>query len=629
MSLPFLERSEVLLGRTRFPLLGPVQRIPVAPFAAKITIGDYSRDSELVASSWVQSDWSGGLGVETGRWPQDQDRVWYSTCDTRWPRTLALPPQVRVQAEGLLDPEADGVTATFGDLGVFTSGDKVYSVDDSLAPVLRYTAPGPIEDLLVYDGKLYLLGPFETRSTPDLSTWTTLTGKSFKRAVEVGGWLYGVRSDRVVEAWDGTQWSSVGTFPLPASDLVWMFSYLQPDGQPTAYAVTAEGVYVLDRGTGRWFSTGVTWPRGIPVGRGCLWRGEVYLPLGTGILKWNGSAVSTVGPDRDYGLPVEFPELVQAVFPSFGWLLACLRGSERLRVTGSWSAEPTDALRTGRPDPLEATTFKIPDLGEGMDPGLYRPVVVLCTSQASWNTVAALKEDCHFYGTLSTGGLSLLLGNRGGDLVLIRLPYGMNNPLAPQVTDTEPEGVLITPKFDAGWVEIDKVALRLAVMVRVASPDLPVELAYRTDQQEWTAVGVVDRPGRHEFDLRTGSGEFPVFRWVQFRITLRRLAGVASRTPVVEALALSFLRRPAQRYAYQMTLDLSREWRGKTREELARELWELANGVQPFSFAWAGDPEPRLVVISRLQWAAVGGVAGLEGLVEDESGRAAVSVMEV
>ncbi|XUX01203.1 MAG: hypothetical protein TUN42_04235 [Dehalogenimonas sp.] len=61
-------------------------------FPGKVVIGDYTKDSENEASSWIIDDQRGGIGVEEMDEGTDSQRCWWSTADLRYKGHLVLPP---------------------------------------------------------------------------------------------------------------------------------------------------------------------------------------------------------------------------------------------------------------------------------------------------------------------------------------------------------------------------------------------------------------------------------------------------------------------------------------------------------------------------------------------------------
>lgn len=624
-----LERDEVELGGVKFRVLGPVQRVPVNPFPQKITIGDYTRDSDLVASTWAQTDWAGGFGSRLARFPQDQDRFWYSTCETRWPRALALPPktlQVPVTVSGSRSPAS---AVQFGATPVIALGSTLLTLRSDLTVGVLRSYPDPITALLVTGGKLWVGGPSFLEQTTDLSTFTPVSGVVGRLLAELGGWVYAVQGDRSLKAYDGSAWNNAGSLPFPVEDTVALFPFPQPDGQVTLFAVVKGGLWVYDRTSLRWFPTQVTWPRGATVGVPTIWRGDVYIPVGSGILRWTGTTLSLAGPDRDEGLPPELPDRVTGVYGSYGFLVAALAGRVNPPSLTAVSPPPdpgASVLEVPTAQPvipvrLQQATFDSPEL--------VRESLLLASSGGGWSYLASDAQRTWVpIGVVERDGRIIFLADDGQNLILVPLPAGLHNPLRPQLAETAEQGVLLTPWFDAGWLEVPKVALRLRVDVDTLPAGCSLSLSYRTESLPWQFVGMVTTAGATTFDLGGALGTYPVFSKLQLRLTLQRTSGAATNTPIVSAVVLTFLRRPDQKFAYQLTLDCSAPWRGKSPEELAAHLLALAVAKQPFRFRFPTDPVPHTVILSRLQWAEIGGMVSFQGA-DQPAGRAAISVIEV
>ena len=96
-------KSEINLFGTAFPILGAVRPLLASQFAPKQVIGDYTKDSGEVHSSWVISDQRGGIGVKdmeefdpvTGN-PKDVNRAWFSDAWLSVKGHRTLPPLATV-----------------------------------------------------------------------------------------------------------------------------------------------------------------------------------------------------------------------------------------------------------------------------------------------------------------------------------------------------------------------------------------------------------------------------------------------------------------------------------------------------------------------------------------------------
>lgn len=627
-----LERDEIELDGVRYPVLGPVTRIPVSPFAAKITIGDHTRDSELVSSSWILQGFTGGHGVLDGRWPQDEGRFWYSTLETRWFRSVGLRPRLRTVddtafAGAPVTESPFHAAVRFLDFFIIASGRRLLVYDLDLQRLFFQDFSTDITDLLVWKNRLYVArAGLPLLSTSSLLTWETdqVTGRLL---ADFGGWLAVIDAQGDLYHFDGSSWSQViTTVPFPVEQAVWLFPFFQADGALTLYLVGPDGLYVFDRGVGAFYRTNVTWPHGARVKRGCLWRSEVYIPLNQSLLKWNGQTVIPFGPDRDQGLPETYPREVVAAAPGYGYLYISLDHSP-----SSPFAEQRDAFEQGWSggEPFEPSTLSS-DLVPLVDPELFLRSVILSSSGGGWHTILAEKVPWDLLGLVAKGGEEFLFLRSGAKLGVVKLSPDLHNPLVPPTQEVSDSGTLLTPRFDAGWAEVPKVALRLTAFAKVAADDLSITISYRTEQSSlWTRVGTITRPGESRFLLQWRSHPFPVFRWIQFRLDFQSHRSDPLATPILEWLVLHYLRRPRQLYAFQTTIDFSRDWRGKRSKELVSHFLSLAMQERPFLFRWSGEEEAKLVVISRLQWAGVSDLFQGEGVPHDIAGRAAVSFIEV
>ncbi len=605
-----LERGEVELHGVRYRLLGPVQKLPVLPFASKITIGDYSRDSEVVASSWIQSDWRGGYGVEFGSYPKDQDRFFFSTLETRFVRALTLPP---APVPLLTLPTAPGRSGVAGTYAFF--GPELYDWASGF-PVLVWTAPAAIHDAAWGEDRLAL-----ALEASDLVFWDgtsaqVQSGIGAERVAFLGGWCYAACRDRKLWAWNRSNWSVVADLPVPSmNQILALVPYQLPNEQEeTLFLLASDGLYRLDRSLNAFFRTGLAWPPSAFVGRPALWRGELFLPLGRQLLRWNGATVTETGPSREDGLPPFLPDRIQAVYGSYSGLVLWLNG--RIRLSDPPDAPPPDIdeLETGWPEGSE---------GQVLEGGLLstESLFLVSVGGVSWHYLA---QDGYGVGVVAARGRDWLLILRGRDVFGIPLPSELHNPHdLPEVAQA-PVGELWSPWFDGSWLEIPKVGLELHLRLRFCPPGGRVLVFFETEAEPPRLVGSSDRPGPVSFSLEA-FGRFPVFKRCRIRVRIER--GSGNRGPVLEYVALSFLRRPKQRWAYNLTLDLSEGWRGKGSGELADWLQTLFERVEPFRFRAPGLP-PRWVVISRLQWAEISGFETFQGEGEP-AGRVALSLLEV
>ena len=87
-----VDANEIYLDGTFYPLKRPVQSILSSVYAAKVTIGDTTKDSDPTRSTIAWSDWRGGIGRDLLEGAVDTDRSWWSTMQQRFKGHLVLAP---------------------------------------------------------------------------------------------------------------------------------------------------------------------------------------------------------------------------------------------------------------------------------------------------------------------------------------------------------------------------------------------------------------------------------------------------------------------------------------------------------------------------------------------------------
>ena len=79
-----VDRNEISLNGTRFPIRGRVSQSLISVMPGKVTIGDYSLADDELAFTWVINDQRGGLLIEEMDESVHQDRFYWSTCNTEF-----------------------------------------------------------------------------------------------------------------------------------------------------------------------------------------------------------------------------------------------------------------------------------------------------------------------------------------------------------------------------------------------------------------------------------------------------------------------------------------------------------------------------------------------------------------
>ena len=360
-----IENNEVSINDVFYPVTRPVQAVLASLYPPKVTIGDTSRDSQTRTSVISWSDWRGGLGTERMEGAVDVDKTWWSTAQLRYKRHLVLPPLAnKTGSDGTLASSAHAVagltSAVIGELS-----DSIYATCDD--KVLKYTSAtdvwAVVATLAANATDTITIGLSGTVSivfahtggytySTDGSSWTEDTTHAAKYLVWWNNSLYFISN--AGQLYHVTALNASPTtdalLPLPAGYVTDLFTARDASGSSIIYASTKVGLFAHDSGNTKWVETEVDFPFHPFNGTGTRkWRDSVYFPAGLGIYKYvngtNNAVITTVGPDKDDGLPSEARGTIKRIDASHNELLAMVDattapGVASDAVTGNfqWSA---------------------------------------------------------------------------------------------------------------------------------------------------------------------------------------------------------------------------------------------------------------------------------------------------
>mgnify|MGYP001559257264 FL=1 len=83
--------DEISLFANFYPIVGPVRPYLASQWPQKQVVGDFSKDSEKIISSWVINDQTEGLGVKEMDETKHAKRFFWSELNTDYPGHLFLP----------------------------------------------------------------------------------------------------------------------------------------------------------------------------------------------------------------------------------------------------------------------------------------------------------------------------------------------------------------------------------------------------------------------------------------------------------------------------------------------------------------------------------------------------------
>lgn len=631
-----LNEREVLLYDTRYPIIGGVRRTIVTPFPPKITIGDYSRDDRIIESSWVLSSFNGGLGIQYAQFPRDQDRFWFGDLETRY-RHLTLGPQVtRLSTVGAA---ARIITDFNGQLHVITDTSAYRLSGSTLSLLFTPSAAlgGPVA-ANVFNEALWI------QYDNGLVKWNGTTAKEYHAAepapidsspVNLPGIAATVWDDKYFRLTPDLQlyyytipnigagpsgtfysdWVYCGRLQLPQGYCEQLLVFFDLTGELVIHAVTKVGVWAYDFAARKFYQTGLMFPYTESAGNGAIvWRGELYVPAGSTIYKYNGSSVQNVGPAKDDGLPAQLQGDIVSLVAGHGFYFSVLQARP---AANAGVAADTDEMRAANPLPRDVMAQQPATQG-----------MIICSPGVAWHTVffeeagavmaaaavVSTAEGYRFWFSTDTG------------LYYTDLTAELHNPLQNPTSAYKESGSLETGWVDLGWAELDKLALYLEVFARDCTETETIEFEVSYDDSNlWESVGTVTRDGRTVIPL--GSDEGRLFKNVRVRITMSRHADFPNRTPVMRSANLVFMRRPEQVWGYMVQMQLSGfdHWEGYTPEELVERLEALAANKYAGNFIYRDEHDDRQlagrVVFSRLD--------GAERSGDRTEGRYTVSLIEL
>ena len=584
--------NEVRIDGLPYPILGTVRDQIVNPFPARIQYGDSTRDDDVIKSYWAATDWTGGLGIQHGDPTGYPDRYDFALAETRFPRQLGLLP--RVHAHGPLGSVTHIIP--FSGATLFFAGVGVYIRQEQTGEFIQVgSLPAPPTSVTLFRGEVWVaLGTSYPIHRYDGLDWSPVASPDATNGI-LGGIhlipyedkLFTFAGDGVMY-WtvDGEVWEAGGEFPQGAGWVSQLIIYFDQAEMPSIHAIGRDGVYGYDVETGIWGQTPLVYPEHPYVGKACVWRSDLYVPVGLDVYRYNGSVIQSVGPARDEGLPEEYQGYIAKLIPTHPYIYAVVNSIAEIEGT---IEEPISTAT-----PWQPVIF----------PGTNSRGLLLCTTGTSWH---ALWEGQTGIDTaaLSTGeGRYRLWWSSGGQLYSTDIPKSMHNALRNPASEFQETGYLITPWFDAQWAELDKLATDIKVTAYHITDTEGYEIRAQWDSPKapWQFIGR-SQPGqdRQVFPIDYEEGG-RAFRRVRLRIDLFR-GDDPKRTPIIDNITLTFLRIPPPVWAYQLTIDLSKPYKGRSVREMQRDLLRLLERRKAFFFAFHDgehdEPAVRRVIFSR------------------------------
>ena len=562
MAATVVETSEISLNGVYY-LVRSVQPGLASVYPERQVIGDVGRDSNPNASVLALSSWQGGIGVYQVGEAVTPDRSWWSTCQQRYKNNLVLPGLAVLTA-------ASGVSGSFnvGTMGELnseiyaafgTSIRKYNNTTDSWGSSLA-TLPAVATDAITFRLNDVVYLAFATTGgytyTSDGVTWTDDTTDTLYMTFWNDG-LWGI--DSTGQLWAsfsiGNE-SNEAQLPLPDSYVTDLFVARDAAGDPIIYASTKVGLYAHDFSAQKFVETELKLPLHPYGGNGSVkWRDSTYVPAGLGVYQYingaNSAVITIVGPDRDDGLPSDQRGTIKQLIASHNDLLA---------IVDATTAPGTalDAFDSGGLG-SHMTSVIEPDIG-------YSSIL-------GWNGVGW--EVKWLSGSTAKAITSAYVSNAysvyrlwwalGEAIYYMRIPADIINPS--EVTDFPyaTSGEHITPWFNVGQMEIDKLALRLRVDTLGLSSTETVTVAYGLNlSTSWTSLGAISSDGITTYEFpNSATPTGTEFRWIRWKLTFAR-GSTTTLSPSVRNLTLEHRKKLLIKRNWQVVIDITRDYKGNS-----------------------------------------------------------------
>ena len=676
MAATVTETNEISLNGVFYPTLRPVQSVLASIYPSKVVIGDTSKDSQTRTSIIAWSDWRGGLGIDRMESGGDVNRAWWSDCQLRYKNHLIL---------GNLANQTDTIGHGLSKAGLGTGiaaiidfKDKIYAVWNgsiSESPKIyvynnagnywwdgraedaaigahasdSFAVPDQVTDALNFtksDGTNYLvLAHYDSNG----SGYSYATVPSYDDTNNTN-WAHDTTDTKYLAQWDDRLWGishtgqlwysfTLGTevndaqLPLPAGYCTGMFVARDAGGEPILYVSTKQGLFAHDAANARFVKTEVEFPFHPHAGKGAgRWRASIYFPSGLGLYRYvngaNAAVLSVVGPDRDDGLPESNRGTIMLTEGTHNELLI---GVDATTAPTETSANSVPFQWVGSAIGGHGSTVIDPSTGYSSILG-YNEL----GWEAKWvaSTAGRRIDTMHVSNAYSNVNENYRLWFGFNDYVYyMKLPVDIINPSRVTEFEYASSGTHETPWFNAGQSEVDKLALKIKTEVQDVSSTETVTVSYATDYSETyteaavitsTSIGATAGIDTYVF----GSSAGTTFRAIKFKLDLVRTtntstAGYKKKTPDVVSLTLEWRKKLPAKWGHQVHIDLNKDYKGKTPQELRSALLTAIEKTTLNEFTFRDDSGG-----TRNFYVDVVSATGLEYSGYDERGMTTVSMVE-
>lgn len=619
------QRFPVAHSDTESPTIGVSH---VGAFPAKQVIGDWTKTSHFINSSFVQTSWLGGGQINESQEATDIDRyASIASLETRFANSLTLLPK----ANKIIGPNTNRVQM-LGDLVV--SGQRrtyvAYGAEMRRIEGTTLTTPHTLAGIPVHEGAVFRVAGVSKMFIPipelGYQTWdgTTLSGlittiKPLNFAVHSRK-LWAVDKNGVVwKSLDGTTWISTWEVD-PAHIVRGVITYMDRSEAPALHVISDDWVLSLDEGVPAMYETDLFYPpHRMSAASWERWRTDLYVSIGMGLMRYTLGTINAAGLDRDDGVGPEYAGYISQLERSFNDLFAGVTAfTLPSEVEEEFRADyGIEVYLAGR----DATCSVMRQNGGG-----------------AWHTAAVMPSPGGEITTLmvcSQGDTYRVYWGWNGDLYFQELSLEFDNPKHNPTQQFESFGALVSPWLDFG-MSVDRMTLAaIESRIKLASPENVVAIDYQIDNddatQTWRSLVEITTPGYHV--MRVGeNGVFPTvqesqtrydgvgFGRFRYRISMRSTNG---KTPDLESLVVTFIKNMRRLRSFEVQIDCSlddeaNEALGMGNEERRRTLQRLIDAETFIPFLYKNE-----WIMTKMSYAN-----GPEGISVDSTGDLTITLLE-
>jgi len=419
------------------------------------------------------------------------------------------------------------------------------------------TTAGAPSDLTVFDGSLYVCqGESYNVRRFDGASWTNMGYPATKMAgFDDSMW----RADNVNELWytgspelDGAAtWIGpveVGDSSFPIRSMVSGFGgalWVGKDDGLYSVRKTSEVNYAASKIVDLSVLGAVNCETMV------IFGGNLYMSVGTGIMRYDGSSVQFMGPDRGANETERFYE-------------ANTQFGQPIIPQSQNTMPPT--FQTGVTGRITMLTHDSNFLYAAVDNEGNSTSAVMLWTGTGWHTVVRSSGTSRIRSVFltkrytTTNNLSYPVlwwtDSTSSKLSYMKWSRYSYNPLDQSDLAYAASGYIITPWFDAGLADVDKTFFDFVINAKsLTAAGNSITIEYQVDDYAvWYTLGTAyHTPESVLFFPDDDQLDPSLFaRKIRYRITLTRTVGTTTTTPIVYSWGHRFITRPTTRYGWNM-----------------------------------------------------------------------------